>query len=279
MLKKILIPSDLTELSDYAYSIAHHLADKTGAGIDLLSIIPGPQGAYYSNSGALINDEGNDYSEWTSRREKVNQQLVDWARDKKHIHSILCKIGNVDEDIIAYAENNNVDLIIMGTEGVFDQRKWNKGSHTEFLTKHTDVPVLSLKCDRTNLDLKEIVLVSDFLENKEMSLQALKEIQQAFQSRLILLKIKVPKHKRTDEQIHQDMHSFARTNGLENYELAIHEDSNVEAGVGKFCAQRDIDLIVLGTHQKTGFSRLFRHNISDDMVNHLFHPILTFPIK
>ena len=93
-----------------------------------------------------------------------------------------------------------------------------------------------------------------------------------------MLKIKKPNNQRTDIQVHEDMEKFAQLNKLENYTLNIYADPSVEAGIGKFCAEKDIDMIILGTHQSSGFSRLFRHSVSNDVVNHLFHPILTFPI-
>lgn len=278
-MKKILIPTDCSELGDYAYTIANFLADKTGAGIEVISVVPGPQGAIYSVDGNLTNDEGNDYSEWYSRLEAQKEKVENWVQGKDHIVATYCTIGNIDQYILDYANDQDIDLIIMGTEGLFNKNAWSKGSHTEFITNHADVPVLSLKCDRSDLNLQEIAFVSDFLHNEKMDLTIIKSIQEAFNSKLRLLKIKKPNHQRTQEQIESDMAAFAATNELNNIKMDIYEDKTVESGIGKFCAANDIDMVVLGTHQAKGFSKLFRKNISDDVVNHLYHPILTFPIK
>ena len=74
------------------------------------------------------------------------------------------------------------------------------------------------------------------------------------------------------------MQEFARINDLEKYTMELFTDSSVEGGLGKFCAENDLDLIALGSHQGYGFSKLFKGSISDDIVNHLYQPILTFPI-
>jgi len=278
-MKKILIPTDFSKLGDYAYTIANFLANKTGAKIDVISIVPGPQGAIYSKTGALLNDEGNDYTEWYNRLNIQKEKMEKWVEDKINIAQTFCTIGNIDQYILDYANAQNMDLIVMGTEGLFNKNVWSKGSHTEFITNHADVPVLSLKCDRSDLNLQEIVFISDFLHNEKMDLEIVKSIQAAFNSKLRLLKIKKPNHQRTQEQIENDMKAFALTNDLSNYQMDVYEDKTVESGIGKFCAAEDIDMVVLGTHQAKGFSKLFRKNISDDVVNHLYHPILTFPIK
>ena len=166
----------------------------------------------------------------------------------------------------------------MGSEGLFGKSIWSKGSHTEYISNHSDIPVLSLKCDRKNINLKEIVLVGDFLESEKINLSILKDIQTAYQSKLILLKIKTPSQVRTDEQIYNDMEAFAKNNELSNYVTKTYKDVTVESGIGKFTAENDIDMISLGSHHGHGFSKLFRGSISDDVVNHLFHPVLTFPI-
>ena len=278
-MKKILIPTDFSDLGNFAFDIANLLAKKTGATIDAISVVPGPQGAFYNKKGALLNDEGNDYSEWYTRLNTNEEKMKNWVADKNSIINTNCTIGPIDKCIIDYAENNGIDLIVMGTEGLFNKSMWSKGSHTEYITNHTSIPVLSLKCDRSDLDLKEFVFLSDFLENVKIDLDIVKSIQEVFNSKILLLKIKQPGAKRTEAQIMNDMQAFAATNDLSNYEMHIYHDPTVEAGLGKFCAERNIDMIVLGTHQGKGFSKLFRRSISDDIVNHLYHPILTFPIS
>lgn len=278
-IKKIILPTDFSELSDFAYSMALYIAKKTGASIDVVSIIPGPSGALYSKDGELINDEGNDYSEWSNSLKAAEENMMSWIKDKSHINNTFCSIGNVDSSIIRYATDHDMDLIIMGTEGLYSNTLWSQPSHAEFISNHSPVPVLTLKCDRSNINLKEIILVSDFLEAKQMDLRIIKSLQFVFDSKILLLKVKKNNAIRSTHEIESDMAAFAEVNDITNYETCIYEDDNIEAGIGKFAAERDVDLITLGSHQKTGFSKLFRMSISDDVVNHLFHPVLTFPIS
>lgn len=278
-MKKILVPTDFSERGDFAYAVASKLAQDTHAKILTMSVISGPRGAVYNKKGELKNDEGNDYTEWTKRLAANKVKMKDWIADKPDVVDSITTIGDIDNSILHYSESNDVDLIVMGTEGTFNKSKWTKGSHTTYISNHSDIPVLSLKCDRSNMDLKEILLVSDFLENEKLDLSILKAIQSAYNSKIILLKVNTPKQKRTDEQIIDDMEAFACTNKLTNYSKEIYNASTVESGIGKFSAENGIDLIALGTHQSYGFSKLFSGSISDDVVNHLFHPILTFPLK
>jgi nucleotide-binding universal stress UspA family protein len=205
--------------------------------------------------------------------------MKDWIAAKPDIVDSICTIGSVDNSILHYSESNEIDLIVMGTEGLFRKSLWSKGSHTEYITNHSEIPVLSLKRDRSNINFKGIVLASDFLECEKFDLSILKDIQKAYDSKMLLLKINTPRQHRTYEQVMADMEAFAVINDLQNYSKYIYTDSSVESGLGKFSAEHDIDLIALGTHLGYGFSKLFSGSISDDVVNHLIHPILTFPLK
>ena len=55
-------------------------------------------------------------------------------------------------------------------------------------------------------------------------------------------------------------------------------DESVEKGIVNFSGETGIDFVAIGTHQRSGLSRLFKHSISEDIVNHVWQPILTFPV-
>lgn len=277
-MKKILLPTDFSDLGDFAYGIASKLAQDTNAEITALSIVSGPAGAIYSLDGELTNDEGNDYSEWRRKLENSKIKLAEWISDKPGITQAVSAIGNVDDTILRISDTEDSDIIVMGTEGLYRKSVWSKESHTEYITNHSDIPVLSLKCDRDNIDLKQILLVGDFLIAEKINMDVLKSIQETYQATLVLLTVNTPAQIRTDTEVYDDMEAFAKINELSNYVMRTYNDSTVESGIGKFAAENDIDLIAIGTHQGHGFSKLFRGSISDDVVNHLYHPILTFPI-
>ena len=279
IMKKILLPTDFGDLGDYAYQLALTIANKADAIIDVLSVVNGPRGAMYQPDGQLIVDEGNDYKSWEQKLEVNKQKMGSWTRNKSHIGETTCMIGDVNDCILSFAEEQDSDLIIMGTEGLFDQSIWSKPSHAEFVINHSPLPVLTLKCDRSNIDLRKIILAGDFISFEKVELGVLKSLQSLFQSEIMLLKVMKPEARRTPEQILCDMDSFAAANDLHTYSKHIYKDKNIEAGIAKFAEENNVDLIALGTHQRNGFSKLFRHSISDDVVNHLFHPVLTFPIS
>lgn len=278
-MKKILVPTDLTILGDYAYTIANKVAQESNAEIIILSVVLAPQNALFDEGGDIIEDGETDLTALRKKEADLNLKLKEWSKGKTNLSKVITSIGNINQAIISCSKKENIDLIVMGTNGAHSHALFAHHSHSEFLINHTDIPVITLKCDRSNLNLDTIVLVSDFLEPTAYSLDILKSIQTIFKSKLVLLKILTKNQVRTLSEIEKTILDFALINKLENYEIQLYKDTNVESGVSKFCAEKSIDLIALGTHQRSGFSKFFRHSITDDLVNNLFHPILTFPIK
>lgn len=220
-IQKILVPTDCGELGAFAYTLAEQIAIKSGATIEVLSVVNGPSGAFYSPTGALVNDEGNDYTEWTRKLESSKKEMQQWVADKSHIGSTHSVIGQVDSCIMTYASDHSVDLIIMGTAGLFDQKVWSKPSHAQYVSNHSDIPVLTLKCDRSLLKVDQMLLVGDFLEAKKIDLGIVESIQKLFGAELYLLTIRTSNAKRTLMETKTDMDAFAKANGLSNYSLHI----------------------------------------------------------
>lgn len=277
-MKRILLPTDGTELGDYAYQLAHKIANATGATIETLSIVPAPVGAFLDRDGNLKGDEGDDFADIYQQRAELTDQIEDWAANKDDITDTLVKIGNVEDDILAYTTDNDVDLVVMGTHGAQGWTEVMRSSHTAHIVRSSPVPVLCLKCDRSQLEIRNILLVGDFEELESLNLHVLKEIQRTFDAQLHLLRVNTPKHFRSEREVKAKMQKFVTVNGLENVVFHCYSDHSVEEGIVHFGLEAPMDIVAIGTHQRSSISRLFKHSISEDVVNHLMQPVLAFPV-
>eukprot|EP01031_Cornospumella_fuschlensis_P015342 gene15342-18746_t len=58
---------------------------------------------------------------------------------------------------------------------------------------------------------------------------------------------------------------FAEASGLKNFTINIYNDANEEDGILNFAEDVKADMIAIGTHARTGFSRILSSNISEDV--------------
>lgn len=278
-IKKILIPTDGSDLADYAYEIAHRIAQQTNADIEALNMVSAPVSVLFDSQGNVKFDQEEDFTSLRDQQIEANELMDTWLRDKPDISDVTVRIGHIKKGILNYIEKEEIDLVIMGTGGSSGVAEWLVGSNAEEIVRNSSKPVLSIKCDRSGNAIKDILLVSDFKEKKKLNLNILKTIQSVFDSKLHLLKINTLTNFDSNRQIHQNMSAFAESNELGDISCHVYCDDTVEKGIINFSADTGIDFIAIGTSQRKGLGLLFQGSISKGLVNHLIQPVLTFPIR
>lgn len=277
-MKKILIPTDLSDLGDFAYGLAEKIAQSTKAEIHVLSIIPASSEVLFDKKGYVKDCGDVNLTRFYEEEKRVGEKMEKWLEGKENITVSIVKIGNVSEDILRHVKQNNIDLVVMGTSGAFGIEEKLTGSHTGYISQHSPVPVLSLKCDRSKMKIKDLLLVSDFHKVEKMNLKGLKNLQDAFDANINLLKINTPNNFESQRKVISKMQKFAELNLLGEVNCHVYSDETVEQGIVNFCADTGIDFVTIGTHQRGSLSRLFKKSISNEIVNHIQQPVMTFPV-
>ena len=146
--KKIMVATDGSTCATLA-------ADK---GIEFARLSGGTVYAVHVLSNAYLSAmDGESFpsmgmNPWESIKDefqKKGQQAVDYIKEsgeKKgvNVESVLLE-GNPSEELIRYAEEKNMDIVIMGTLGKTGLDRFLVGSVTGNLVRHSKVPVMVAK--------------------------------------------------------------------------------------------------------------------------------------
>lgn len=278
-MKRILIPTDFTELGDYAYGLAMNLFGDKEVEIHILSIVSVTPDVLFDDNGELLDDGVIDFKTLHQEEMELAETMDKWLADKKHIKSAKVKIGRLTSDVIKYIEEHRIDLLIMGTSGVSGLKEIMFGSHTAYVAMRSTVPVLSVKSNRDKMEVDKVVLAGDFKDPQMVDLSVLKQISEGKGAEINLLKVNTPGDFETNEEIESRMREFAEINELENVRFNVYNDYFVEKGIIAFSEINGMDIIAIGSRQRTGMSRLIRKSISYEAINHINQPIITFPIR
>ncbi|XRO77426.1 universal stress protein [Methanocaldococcus sp. 10A] len=157
MYKKILYPTDFSEVAEIVLKhvkafknlggeevILLHIIDENDIKKkDIFSLILGVAGLNKS-----IEEFENELKKKLSEKakdkmEKIKKELEDIGFKVKDI----VIVGNPHEKIVEIAEEENVDVIIMGSHGKTNLKDILLGSVTENVIKKSDKPVLIVKRD------------------------------------------------------------------------------------------------------------------------------------
>jgi nucleotide-binding universal stress UspA family protein len=138
MYKKILIPTDGSETAEKAVEHGIKLARALGCEviglyvIDISAFAGVPTETIWGSMRKLLEEEGNKALATVERIAKEN--------DVKF--SVSIKEGIPSEDIIKVSEEENIDLIIMGTAGRAGLNRFLLGSVAEKVVRSAQCPVM-----------------------------------------------------------------------------------------------------------------------------------------
>ena len=142
--KKILFPTDFSECSQAALECASALAAQSAAQLFIVHVDDLPQ-AYVEGLGSGYAGHGY-VPEPENARDEIREQL---SRVVPTMPSVNCEHrylrGNPADQILKFAERENVDLIIMGTHGRTAALRLLMGSVAEAVVRRATCPVLTMK--------------------------------------------------------------------------------------------------------------------------------------
>jgi nucleotide-binding universal stress UspA family protein len=146
MYKKIMVPLDGSELAESVLPHVKALIKAFNIKVVILARVVEP--TRYSRSGEdAFNPE--DMQKWdASRKSSARDYLEKIAKRFKHEGTTVhCEVfvGKVTENLIDYAEQNGIDLIIMATHGRSGVSRWVLGSVADKLLRSASVPVLMIR--------------------------------------------------------------------------------------------------------------------------------------
>lgn len=150
-INKILIGIDGSDSSFNAASYAIDLSKKFNSEITLLSIVPSKihHGDSSGVFGMVLQSYFNDYKKEAEKwfKEIINQigNEENSETDKKIKTDVITTPFSIAASILNYAEERNVDLIIIGTRGKSGIKKMLLGSVASDVVTYSYCPVLVTK--------------------------------------------------------------------------------------------------------------------------------------
>ena len=275
-MKKIIVPIDFSEHSEFALEAAVKLAKSNDTEIIALHML--------EMSDSVLNSTDSEQHQkavfFLKLAEKRFTEFLDKPYLKEANVTPLVKHFKVFSEVNDVAKEQAADLIIMGSHGSSGLSEIFVGSNTEKVVRHADIPVLVLKHKFDKNDLNDVVFASDFSpESVEVYLKAAK-LFKAFNAKLHLLYVNLPSDKfRSTNEIDEIVSNFLmKADGnLDNLKhISFVSDYTVEKGVLNFANKIGADLIAVSTHGRTGIAHFFEGSISEDIANHAVLPVMTF---
>jgi nucleotide-binding universal stress UspA family protein len=145
MYKKILAPLDGSEFSEC--SLAHVKTIAQGCQVPEIILLRVVEPIHAADLGSYV-EAGIDTAALMRDVEAAAQAYITRAAENLMKEGLPVKAevatGWAGDTIMKYAEDNNIDLIIMSTHGRSGIGRWFMGSVAEKVVRHSHIPVLTV---------------------------------------------------------------------------------------------------------------------------------------
>ena len=145
MYDRILVPTDGSDTAETAVEHALDLADQYGADVHALYVVDTDSMSLTLGAEQVDRIRAGQWGEMDEVRERAEaatEAVVERARERgldvvEHVSA-----GRPHSLIASYAEDNDIDLIVMGSHGRSGIKRTLLGSVTERTLRSTTIPVL-----------------------------------------------------------------------------------------------------------------------------------------
>lgn len=288
--KTILIPTDFSRYADYAVAYAQMLAKGTEGAVHFVHVvderymdmISGMEGAYASSADTATSIESLIKHAEEQMRKLMHRADAMGLKASDHI----CR-GRPSEEIVRVAEEIGADLIVMATHGRSGLDRLVLGSTCEKLIRRSTVPVLAIKHPShdqidTKADamaFKNVLCPCDFSDFSHLAVPYAAELCRQFGAKLTLAHVvdtwlDYPEFTPSVEfansphLIEEAQKSLAKLAGeQEGLDVSVKVESGIpHRKLLDIVDEKDIDLLVMTTHGRSGIPHFLLGSITEKMI-------------
>ncbi len=279
-MKKILVPTDFSENAKKALQFAAEISIKTGATIEILHV--NTTTAYFASSPDIVFDstELDSYAAAVATDLRILKRALTIPEKFAHLDlETRIESGYLHTTLRQIAEEDETDLIVMGTKGATGALEFFVGSNTEKVIRTASCPVLVVPEKAKDFNLKTVVLATTLLPDQQEAFNEVARWQKEFHFGVKILYINVGGSYGPVDDIQSKAAELCTKSGMVKMDLfPKNYVFNEEAAILEFSRENNADLIVMATHQRRGISHLIFGSLTEDTANHSDIPVLCVPV-
>ena len=277
-MKKIIVPIDFSEHSEYALKAAASLARKNKAEIIVLNML--------EMSDIMLTSTGGDQKQKAMFFYKLAEQELKIFLKKDYLENIkvtpIVKHFKVFSEVNEIAVKHDADLIVMGSHGVNGVKELVIGSNTERVVRNSNIPVLVVKNELESVNFKNVVFACDFSEETiKPYINAIKMFDKE-DAKISLVYVNLPndRFKSTTEFEQSVIEFLTKVDGdlKRMKDVYFISDYTPEKGILNFSKKINADIIAIPTHGRKGIAHFLEGSIGEDIANHAALPVVTFKV-
>lgn len=274
---KILVPTDLSELSQPALKYVRCLAESTKAKVEILHVVSDENQFIFSSELMNTEDENLDLDRYLAKEIMCNlSEKMLGDQIKPIIHT---EIGLINDLIIESTIKSNSDLIVMGYYNDLD------GSAMSYrvldVAYKSPCPVLAVQPEMVEPTYKNIIVPLRDREGMIDKMQYVVGLAKNFNSKVHLIPFythsKTPIAKKRMNDLVDNVHALLEAENISYNSFKVISGKYVSKTL-ELSEKQGGDLIVILAEQSGFFQKLFGNADEENFLRKSRIPIMTVPV-
>ncbi len=277
---KILVPTDFSETAEKALRYAMQIAARSNGEIYLCHI-------YTPISNPFI--EAVDQRETYNAGHEMNlmsdlHKLRDKVQAEAPDVKIVAVLGRspLVGSILKFAEDNQIDMIVMGTQGASGLQKVVVGTVAVRIMEKTSLPLLLIPEEYEWKHPEQIVLATGYHQDDTQALHISGFLASMFDARIKVVHL-IDNNKQDTGKAQVSLEEYSASlqdaAGSIKLEHQLLGSDSVGAGLEKLCTEVPYDILVMVKRQKTFFERFYMESMTNRIAYLTDKPLLVVPAQ
>jgi nucleotide-binding universal stress UspA family protein len=283
-MSKIVVPLDESDLAEEALPWAGQLARSLGLGIHLVAVFTYDEGIWIragvpgdASPPAIANQVGGYLESVAARADLAALDVTTEVR-----------LGNVAKEVADIADSTGAGMIVLTSHGEGGVKRWARGSVSDELIRAVAMPVFVVRPGHPPR-MRRFVAPVDGSDVAEQALTRIREIANAVGAELHILRVVNPVAEATwlgvgpapdlgsvTEQFSESARAYLAQIAQNGEHTDVYYGRPLDA-ILQYAADKECDVIAMGTHGRGGVVRLALGSTADAVVRGADRPVLVIP--
>jgi len=274
-MRRILIPTDFSETAMNAVKYALELFKNEECEVYFMHAY---HDEIYADEVILTPSTQEEITQIANIKTKqamlrLLEEIHEVLPNQKHKYLTLSCDNVLIEEADKVVDENDIDIIIMGTQGKSNDRKLTFGSHTLQILKYVQCPVLAIPENCKYNPPKHILFPTNYMiPFKHRELHLLNEIIQPFHPEIDLLYISLSSHLSSRQEDNRTILLEELYNNKINLKWANHKD--IGKTIFSYIDQHDIDMLVMLNTKHSFLENILFQSVIDQLSLNIKIPFL-----
>jgi nucleotide-binding universal stress UspA family protein len=283
-MKKILVPTDLSDIAELGLKLAVEIAKRCEASISLINFTRHPLGTTFTATGEVDLKADEEENLFTLELLHAKKQKLEVLASEYSTSGIKIEFAVIDDKFTngmdSYLSQENIDLVVMGTSGEQTAKEAFTGNHTERVIKVSNCPVLSVKDGFNIKDFDNIVAAVTVITDNQIAdgLRTLRDLAECFDSHVHLVHVR-NKTNATNIMLDEYFTRMATIAELKKFSVVILDADDLSQTIVDYAEKVQAGLLAVIKNGPDGIFRIFSNRFADRLVKEEGRPVFTFNLQ